>query len=114
MIKSIMPSGRYTQTTGGTLMTPYISPGAQGAGQVRYNTTSSNMEVWDGMSWKEISNNYVSIGLTNEAESLLDWARIKRDEDMQLKELLKKSPALKDIHEKFEVVLALVKSEINN
>ena len=108
MIKSIVPSGRYTQTAGGTSMTPYISPGAQGAGQVRYNTTSSNMEVWDGMAWKEISSNYVSIGLTGEAESLLDWARVKRDEDIKFKSLMESHPGIKDLKEKLDIMVELV------
>ena len=114
MIKSVNSSGRYIQIGSGIPAGPYFNPGAQGAGQMRFNTNSNNIEVWDGVTWREISNNHVSVGLTGEAESLLDWAREKRNEDIQLKELLKKSPALKDIHEKFEVVLALVKSEINN
>ena len=111
MIKSIAPMGRYMQTTGGSPMTPYISPGAQGAGQVRYNTNSSNMEVWDGMSWKEISNNYVSVGLTNEAETLLDWARSKRDEDIKFQALLASHPGIRDLKEKLDIMVALVAKE---
>ena len=111
MIKSITPSGRYIQTGGGSPMQPYISPGAQGAGQVRYNTTSSNMEVWDGMSWKEISNNYVSVGLTGEAESLLDWARTKRDEDIRFKTLMESHPGIQDLKEKLDIMVALVTKE---
>ena len=111
MIKSISPTGRYIQTTGGSPMTPYISPGAQGAGQVRYNTNSSNMEVWDGVSWKEINGNYVSIGLSSEAESLLDWARTKRDEDIKFKSLIESHPGIQDLKEKLDILVALVTKE---
>jgi hypothetical protein len=111
MIKSIAPLGRYMQTTGGSPMTPYISPGAQGAGQVRYNTNSSNMEVWDGVSWKEISANYASVGLTSEAESLLDWVRVKRDEEIKFKSLLESHPGIKDLKEKLDMMVALVTKE---
>jgi hypothetical protein len=99
------------QTSGGAPMQPYISPGAQGAGQVRYNTNTHHMEVWDGMSWKEISNNYVSIGLTNEAESLLDWARAKRDEDLKFKTLMESHPGIRDLKEKLDIMVALVAKE---
>jgi len=111
MIKSITPSGRYIQTGGGSPMQPYISPGAQGAGQVRYNTNTHHMEVWDGMSWKEISNNYVSVGLTGEAEMLLDWARAKRDEDLRFKTLMESHPGIQDLKEKLDIMVALVTKE---
>ena len=111
MIKSIAPTGRYMQTSGGSPMQPYISPGAQGAGQVRYNTNSNNMEVWDGMCWKEINNNYASIGLTGEAEALMDWARAKRDEDARFKSLIESHPGIRDLKEKLDVMIALVAKE---
>jgi len=99
------------QTTGGASMTPYFSPGAQGAGQVRCNTNSGNMEVWDGVTWKEISNNYVSVGLTIEAEALLDWARTKRDEDIKFQALVESHPGVQDLKEKLDIMVALVKQE---
>jgi len=52
MIKSITSSSPYITVTGGSPMTPYFSPGAQGAGQMRFNTSSNNIEVWDGVTWK--------------------------------------------------------------
>ena len=111
MIKSIAPMGRYMQTTGGSPMTPYISPGAQGAGQVRYNTNSSNMEVWDGISWKEISSNYASIGLTGEAESLLDWARDHRAKVIAQEQLMQSHPGIRDLKEKLDIMVALATKE---
>lgn len=111
MIKSVNSSGRYIQTGGGIPLAPYFSPGAQGAGQLRFNTNSNNIEVWDGVTWKEISNNYASVGLTSEAESLLDWARTKRDEDVQLKTLMQSHPGLKDLKEKLDLMTQLVSKE---
>ena len=111
MIKSVNSSGRYIQTGGGVPMGPYFSPGAQGAGQMRFNTNSNNIEVWDGVAWKEISNNYVSVGLTSEAELLLDWARDKRDEDLKLKALTESHPGVRDLKEKLDILVALVRQE---
>lgn len=102
--------GRYMQTTG-MPAAPYISPGTQGAGQVRYNTNSNIMEVWDGVTWKEISNNYVSIGLTSEAEMLLDWARDKRNEDIEFKALMELHPGVRDLKEKLDLMISLVAKE---
>ena len=111
MIKSVNSSGRYIQTGGGIPMGPYFSPGAQGAGQMRFNTNSNNIEVWDGVTWKEISANYASVGLTSEAESLLDWVRVKRDEEITFKSLLESHPGIKDLKEKLDMMVALVIKE---
>jgi hypothetical protein len=94
MIKGIAHTGRYLQVTGGNPINPYIPPGSQSAGMMRYNTNMNNVEVYDGQSWKELSNSYASVSLTGEAEALLDWARKKRDEEMQFEVLAKEHPAI--------------------
>lgn len=83
MIKSITPSGRYITVSGSNAST-YVNgySGAQGVGNMRYNTSTQNMEVFDGNSWIMLSMDYTSVGLNSEAESLLDWARKKRDEEL--------------------------------
>jgi hypothetical protein len=45
---------------------------------------------------------YASVGLTPDAESLLDWARNKRDEEMAWKSLAEKNQAVKIALEKVE------------
>jgi len=94
MIKGITQSGRYFQVSGGSPITPYIPPGGQSAGTVRYNTNMHNVEVYDGQNWQQLSTGYANVGLTHEAESLLDWARKKRDEEIQLESLAKDHPAI--------------------
>lgn len=83
MIKSITPSGRYITVSGSNAST-YVNgySGAQGVGNMRFNTSTQNMEVFDGNSWITLSMDYTSVGLNHEAESLLDWARKKRDEEL--------------------------------
>jgi hypothetical protein len=75
-------------------MNPYIPPGSQSAGMMRYNTNMNNVEVYDGQTWRELSSNYASVSLTAEAESLLDWAQKKRNEEIQLEALAKEHPAI--------------------
>jgi len=94
MIKGISQGGRYITVTGGNPTNPYISPGSQSAGMMRYNTNMNTVEVYDGHSWKEIES-YAGISLTSEAETLLDWARKKRDEELQYKSLAESHPAVK-------------------
>jgi hypothetical protein len=95
MIKGISHSGKYLQVTGGSPMNPYIPPGGQSAGIMRYNTNMNTVEVYDGQVWNEIGSSYAYISLTSEAEALLDWAREKRNEEFQIQSLAKDHPAVK-------------------
>jgi hypothetical protein len=96
MIKNIHSSGRYIQVTGGNAST-YVNgnSGAQGVGNMRYNTSSQQMEVYDGSNWIMINMDHASVGLNGEAESLLDWARTKRDEELAWKSLAEDNQAVK-------------------
>jgi hypothetical protein len=96
MIKNIVASGRYVQVSGGTSGT-YVNgySGAQGLGNMRFNTSTQNMEVFDGSSWITLNMDHASIGLNGEAESLLDWARKKRDEELAWQNLAATSQAVK-------------------
>ena len=96
MIKSITPSGRYITVSGSNANT-YVNgySGAQGVGNMRYNTSTQNMEVFDGNTWITLKMDYASVGLNGEAESLLDWARKKRDEELEWQNLAATSEAVK-------------------
>ena len=80
-------------------MAPYISPGAQSAGMMRYNTSSSNIEVYDGIAWKQMDGSYTTVDLSPEAQDLLQWARTQRQLDLNRKTLIENNPALKKAYE---------------
>lgn len=103
MIKGITQSGRYVTVTNGNAST-YVNSysGQQGVGNMRYNTSNQNMEVFDGTSWIMLSMAHASVGLTSEAEALLDWARQKRDEELIWKQLADKNQAVKIALENLE------------
>ena len=96
MIKNINSTGRYMQVTGGNAST-YVNgyAGSQGVGNMRFNTSTQNMEVFDGTTWITIAMDHATIGLNYEAESLLDWAREKRNEELAWKSLAEKNSAVK-------------------
>ena len=96
MINNIIPSGRYVQVSGGSAST-YVNgySGLQGVGNMRYNTSSQHMEVFDGNNWVMLNMGSASVGLNGEAESLLDWAREKRNEELAWKSLAEKNQAVK-------------------
>jgi len=121
MIKGINSQGRYTMVTGGGPMTTYVNTnsGNQGVGNMRFNTSTQNFEVYDGHTWVMINSAYTSVGLTNEAESLLDWARQKRDEEMALNALAATNHTIadlveqkKNIDQKIKVVQILIKEDV--
>jgi hypothetical protein len=95
MIKGINSSGRNLVVSGGSPSSTYISPGAAGAGMIRWNPNMNCMEVNDGNTWKMIEMSYATVELTPEVESLLDWARNKRREEQELEALAKDHPAIK-------------------
>jgi len=108
MIKEIHPLGRYTQVIGGSAST-YVNnySGGQGIGNLRFNTSNQNLEVYDGTSWITMNMPSASVGLTNEAEALLDWARERRNEDLELRSRMKKHPGLQEAYERLEIMKAL-------
>jgi hypothetical protein len=119
MIKHIHSRGRYMQVIGGSSST-YINGqyGAQGVGNLRYNTSNQQMEVYDGNNWTMLNMPDATVGLNDEAESLLDWARQKRDEEYRIKSLAAKHPSVADALEAVEkaeeqvrIVAALVETE---
>ena len=99
MIKGITSSSPFLVVSNGSPMNPYISPGAQSAGMMRYNTNSSNIEVYDGVAWKQMDGSYTTVDLSPEAQDLLQWARTQRQLDLNRKTLIENSPALKNAYE---------------
>lgn len=99
MIKGINSSGKYISIHGGTPSNPYISPGAAGAGMVRYNPNMNQLEVNDGNSWQQISMSYATVELNADAESLLDWARKERQRQQDREYKIKNNPALQKAYE---------------
>lgn len=68
---------------------PYISPGAQSAGMIRYNTSMQRTEVYDGVSWLELGGGYASIDLAPHVQSAVNWVMVKMAEEAKIKELAK-------------------------
>jgi hypothetical protein len=103
MISNVFPTGRYVQVSGGTAST-YVNgySGAQGIGNMRYNTSSQRMEVFDGSGWVQLNMGSVSVGLNGEAESLLDWAREKCNQELEWQNLAASSEAVKIALENLE------------
>jgi len=107
MIKNVITqSPRWMSVYSGS-HSPYISPGSMSAGMMRYNSNTQTIEVYDGNTWLALAGS-ADVSLSPEAQQVMDWAYKKMKEDEQLEVLMEKHPGLKDLHEKFTVMKALV------
>jgi len=122
MIKNIAGGGKYLTVTGGSNST-YVNnfSGAQGVGNMRYNTSSQNIEIYDGNNWVPMQSGYATVTMTPEAESLLDWAKQKRMEEDMNKALAASNPTIADlleqkkkIDEQLNIVKTLIKPKTTN
>ncbi len=95
MIKGIT-QGKYITVTGGQPGSNYVNnySGAQGVGNMRFNTSTQNIEIWDGSNWVTFNTSYATVGLSPDAEILLDWAKVRMHEEQEMKALAEKHPAV--------------------
>jgi hypothetical protein len=110
MIKSLSSGSNHIAVTGGNPGVPPISPGAVGAGIVRYNPNMQQMEVYDGVSWYGI-NSHITIDLGMTSKQAIEWAHKKMQEEKQLQDLMAQHPGLKDLNDKFEMMKVLCMEE---
>jgi len=116
MIKNVYGSGRYLSTFNNNA-TNYMNnySGAQGLGNMRFNTTTQSIEVYDGSMWRPMEMSTVNLSLTQDAVEAIDWVNQRRKEEHDIRVLAEKYPAVADqlaavreAEEKLRVVTALV------
>lgn len=121
MIKGLYSNSPFITISGGNPGSTYVPShsGAPGIGNMRYNPNSQNIEVFDGSVWVIMQSNNAYVSLDNEAVSLLEWARKKRNEELERERLAETSPAIKDLieqiqqkEEQIKVVQSLIKEEV--
>jgi hypothetical protein len=97
MIKDIISSSEYLRVTG-NLNSTYVNgqSGLQGVGNVRYNTTNQNLEVYDGFNWIMINMSVANVGLNAEAVALLDWAKKQKGQQEKLERLARENVTIQD------------------
>jgi hypothetical protein len=80
MIKGLQGISGLT-VQGGNVSLPYIGPNIQNpmTGMVRINGTE--IEVFNGSSWLQLSTSYATVGLDQDILDIVQWARKKRKEE---------------------------------
>ena len=118
MISNVNQFGKYTEIRSITSM--YASKNYSGSnlkmvGNMMYDFDAQHLKVYDGTNWITLTGGSTAVGLSNEAESLLDWAKTKRNEEERIKQLAAKYPSVADAlktveqaEQQLRVVTALV------
>lgn len=110
MIKGIMGSGSVV-VAGGSTSYPYIPTNDSNPIQGMLRIRNQDTQVFDGSTWQTIYGSIATVDLTPEVQSIIDWARKKKQEEAELDELCKKYPGLGKARDNFETFRRLVNSE---
>lgn len=122
MIKNLSPGGGISinnnHSSWPTFYNSVQNSGNSLIGQMRYNGSSQNIEVFDGNSWLMMNSSYPTIDLAPHVQAVVTWAQAKMHEESRLKELAAKHPtvadalkALERAEEQVKIVAALVDTE---
>lgn len=100
MLNGINTGGRYITVSGGN-STAYVAKSHNHnsfmQGDMRYDFDSQCMKVFDGQSWQMIVSGVATVDLSYEAQTLLDWARQKKDEEAILNKMSQEHPTIKSL-----------------
>lgn len=88
--------------SGGNTSLPYVGPNANNpmTGMLRVNNT--DIEVFNGTSWQQLSTSYATVSLDQETQDLLLWAKAQRTMAMNRLTLAQNNPALMKALEKLK------------
>lgn len=116
MIKSINGSSDFLMVSGGNPSSNYLAYSnvqneLRVTGNLRYNPTTSNYEVYDGNQWQVINQANVNIDLTTRTKEILSWAEYKMLQEKKLQEMMERHPGLRELNDKFEMMKVLCHEE---
>ena len=87
---------------GGNTALPYVGPNANNpmTGMIRIHGTE--IEVFNGSSWLQLSTSYATVGLDQDVLDIVQWARKKRDEENEWYKLASSNEAVRIALEQLE------------
>ena len=98
MIKGIM-GGSGVNVNGGNTSLPYVNMSSTYnnnvnpmQGMMRINGT--DIQVFDGNSWLNLPASYATVELNGETQTILQWARDKRNQELEYERMAKEHPAV--------------------
>ena len=98
MINSIMSMGKHIIVGGGNSASNYINNGSgmMGVGDLRFNTSTQQIEFYNGQTWQIFTMAQATVGLTDRAETAIDWAMKKMEEEKEARAMAEQYPAVAD------------------
>lgn len=94
MINSVISSSPYIKVSvSGN--TTYVQHHGDMSGQLRYNTATQNIEIYDGINWIAMGSQYASIDLDDQTKYILEWAMKKMHEEALLESYAATHPAIR-------------------
>lgn len=102
--------------SGGNTSVPYVNQNTTNPMQGMIRVWGTDMQVYDGNSWVNMAASYATVELTPEVQTLLQWAREKRNQELEYVSLAKEHPAvqhainaIKRAEEQLDLVVKLSK-----
>jgi hypothetical protein len=65
-------------------------------GDLRFNTSTQQIEFYNGQSWQTFIMAQATVGLTGQAETAIDWAHRKMEEEREARRMAEQYPAVAD------------------
>ena len=93
-----MSMGKHIIVGGGTGASNYVNTGAgmMGVGDLRFNTSTQQIEFYNGQTWQIFTMAQATVGLTGQAEAAIDWAHKKMEEEREARAMAEQYPAVAD------------------
>ena len=117
MIKGLLGTCGVTVSGGNTTM-PYVPQNSNNPIQGMIRVNNQDLEVFTGTSWQQMSTSYATVGLDQDTQDLLQWARAQRTMAMNRMTLAQNNPALlkaleaiKRAEDNFEILAAFVEHD---
>ena len=86
---------------------PYIDQTRYDAGRLRM--IGNTMEVYNGSSWCPVTNGTTHVELSGEVLEVIEWAKKKRSDEARLEKLAAEVPAVADLKQRLEMMIALTR-----
>jgi hypothetical protein len=97
MIKGLM-GNQGVVVSGGNTSVPYVNQNSSNPMQGMIRVCGTDMQVFDGTSWIQMATSYATVGLDQETQDLLQWARTQRTLERNRAVFLETNPALENAY----------------
>jgi hypothetical protein len=94
MIKGLQGVSGITVGAGNTSV-PYVNQNNNNPMQGMVRVCGSDMQVFDGNAWVNMATSYATVGLDQETQNLLNWARSKQRQEIEILEKAIKNEAVR-------------------